>query len=107
METVRHVILEAIMETRPLRLRYVAVSAAIGISIVFLLFSLTETRVGAFANFLLLPGAALASVVGSGSHDLAGLLLYGVGNLVFYAGLPLIVFVLKSRRGGRTGAPGS
>jgi len=101
-ETVESVILEAIMERGLVRFRDVAVSAAIGTSIVLILFSLTETRAGAFAIFLLLPGAALAWLVGSGAHDLAGLLLYGVGNVVFYAGVPLIIFVLlKFRRRGR------
>jgi len=71
------------------------VSAAVGLLLVLLLFSLTESnRVGQFANLLLLPGAALAELGGRGAHDVAGLLLYIVGNVVFYAAGLMVVFLL-------------
>jgi hypothetical protein len=81
----------------------VAVSALIGTSLALLFFSLTENRgAAAVANLLLLPGAALAEALGSGAHDLAGLLLYILGNIAFYAAIPMSIFVLlRLRRRGQ------
>lgn len=81
------------------RFRDVAVSAVIGTSLALLFFSLTENRgAGTVANVLLLPGAALTEALGSGAHDLAGILLYIVGNVTFYTAIPMSIFVLLRLR---------
>ena len=81
------------------RFRDVVLSLAIGTSLVLVLFSLTESNsVSGFARTLLLPGAAIADAVGSGAHDLVGLLLYIGGNVIFYSAAPMLIFVFLEFR---------
>jgi hypothetical protein len=78
-----------------IRLKDVVVSAAIGISLVLVLFSVIDTRAaGSLARVLLLPGAVTAGMVGLGAHDFGGFLLYIIGDVVFYSIAPMLVFVL-------------
>jgi hypothetical protein len=91
------------MNTNLFNFRDLALSAGIGTAIVLILFSLVDTaQAGALAKFLLLPGAGLAEMVGSGAHDLGGLLLYIAGNVIFYAALPMLVFVFLQPKGWRS-----
>ena len=83
-----------------IRSRHVAWSVVLGTMLVLLCFSLSESgELGSLSRLLLMPGAAMAEVLGVGAHDFAGLLLYVLGNVVFYSLVPMLIFVfLESRK---------
>jgi len=61
-------------------------ACGIGIRLTLLFFQMTESAaLEPTANFTLLPGAALATVLGFRRNDLEGLVLYVLGNAAFLA----------------------
>jgi len=66
-------------------------SLGIGIAFVLLLFSVSGGNNESLFFVLLRPGAFFAEWAGYGAHDMEGLLLYIVGNMVFYV---VIVFLV-------------
>jgi hypothetical protein len=52
--------------------------------------------------FFLRPGSFVASVAGYGGHDLQGMVLYLVGNLVFYWLLVFVMLIIGQRIIGTT-----
>ena len=86
-----------LMKIKSLEVRYLLLSCVFGILAFLSISFLTATsRFQRGADILLSPGAALATLVGYGGHDLQGFVLYIVGNLFCYCLLFLIFFnVLK------------
>ena len=65
---------------------------------VLLLFTLTVGSISSrIADTLLKLGAFLANLAGFGAHDLEGLVLYILGNIVFHAVICLLAFWLLRR----------
>lgn len=79
----------------PLKTKYLFLSLGIGTVLVLLFSSLIDTEaVSAIAQVFLSPGSLLARLGGYGGHDLQGMLLYVLGNIVFYAVVSLLVIWL-------------
>jgi len=75
--------------------KYWLLSCSAGLGLFLLISFCTElASLEKVATALLWPGAAAATVVGAGAHDLQGFLLYILGNCAFYCTLFLGVFRL-------------
>ncbi len=74
------------------KLKYLALSFGIGIAFMFAFYALVNLIGGeeAAVPIAMWPGAILSQLSGYGGHDLGGLLLYFLGNAIFYWALAFL-----------------
>jgi hypothetical protein len=89
--------------------KYLVVSLGLGLALMLILSALVSIRgEEAAVRIVMWPGLLLSSLSGYGGHDLPGILLYFLGNILFYW---LLAFLFlgwwRSRRQARHGATAS
>jgi hypothetical protein len=83
--------------------KHLSISLAAGIGFMFASYALINTRSEeAAVRIVMWPGILLSELVGLGGHDLLGVLLYFLGNILFYWVLAFLLLLwLRIRYRGR------
>jgi len=77
----------------------VLVAIALGVAVVATATTLQDSgRAPILVNVLLFPGAAAATCIGAGMHDVEGFMLYIFGNILFYCVAVYLLLSLVIRR---------